>query len=194
MSYILAIVNVVAGATLFTSALAKLRAPADFRQVLRELGVTTGTTLWWLVVCVGELLTVVLLVAPVPRQLAAVAVVLLGVGFAGAGVVALRLGSAIHCACFGALGQQRLGRPQVYALPIWVVVSLAVAGWEPAGTDERLALVVSVVLLSLAVHAYALGRAVLKAREDRVAIAEMALVGDADEWTASSNIGDGGRG
>ncbi|WP_327662661.1 MULTISPECIES: MauE/DoxX family redox-associated membrane protein [unclassified Streptomyces] len=156
---------------LIVSAAAKMRSPTMFRSVLRELGVPATRT-GWAAMCAGELFIAGLVLLPVDSMIPAVATAALGVLFAAAGLYVLRSSHAVQCACFGAGSTKQLGRPQLIALPMWLLAALAITRWQPSGQSESTALAAVVLVVVLAVHLVPLVRAVRSAQGDRIAVAE----------------------
>lgn len=99
----------------------KLAAPRPFRQTLDALripfpaAVAIGVPLVEIAAAVG------LTVAPGGS---AVLVVVLGLAFAGAAVLAMSRGERIRCACYGKDSDATLGWRQLAALPLWLAVAL----------------------------------------------------------------------
>lgn len=115
------------GALLLLAALEKLRAPAAFRGTLAALGVPVRVRPALSVgVPLAELgtATALLLLPATPWPPAAVLV--LALGFAAAGALALRVDGDVACSCLGPTGGGVLGRRQLLALPIWVLAVAAV--------------------------------------------------------------------
>lgn len=156
---------------LIVSAAAKLRSPAAFRSVLRELGVS-ATRVGWAAICSAELLVAVLVLVPVEPVIPAAATAVLGSLFAAAGLYGLRRSHDIRCACFGTGHAGRLGRPQLAALPLWLLAALGMTWWQPSGSSEPAALVATALLIVLTVQLVPLVRAMRSARADRLAVAE----------------------
>lgn len=165
---------------LSTSALEKLRSGAGFRSVLHALGLRPVRP-WWLAVCFSELLVSAFMIAPVPRQLAGLSVLGIGVVFAAAGAYALRIRANVHCACFGQLGKDdQLGWRQIKAVPLWGVLAVGVNLWAPATPDERVAVVYLAIVAVLGFYMYLLRQAVVRARADRRALMTPRRVSAAD--------------
>lgn len=105
---------------------------------------------------------------------AAIAVLLLGVAFAAAGVAALAKGLAIPCNCLG--GPKRnldsqLGRRQVLLLPAWAFASFAVLQVPTVRLEHRF-IVLNLVLIGIAgVSVYKAARLVGPYRLERLATA-----------------------
>ncbi|GAA1682298.1 MauE/DoxX family redox-associated membrane protein [Fodinicola feengrottensis] len=72
---------------------------------------------------------------------------LLGLGFAGAGVRALQANEKIACSCFGGLSQSALGWRQLQLLPVWLVLAGAAQWWSPSWDPALGLLGVGVFLL-----------------------------------------------
>jgi hypothetical protein len=155
---------------LSTSALEKLRSGDGFRSVLLTLGLRPVRP-WWLAVCLGELLVSGFMIAPVPRRLASLSVLGIGLLFAAAGAYALRIKANVECACFGQLGNQhQLGWRQILAVPLWGFLAVGVNLWEPTAPADRISVLYLAILAVLGFYAYLLRRAVVRARADRRAL------------------------
>jgi hypothetical protein len=109
----------------------KLVAPRPFRQTLTQLRVPAVVTVAALVP-LAEVAAAIGLVAVPQSAVSALLVGGLGAAFAGAGLVAMRRGGRIRCACYGRSGDTALGPRQLATLPVWLAVA-AVAWFTPAG-------------------------------------------------------------
>lgn len=162
-------------ATVFVhAATAKLRSPADLRRTLERLGVWPALAGGLAAsVIAAELAAGLGLLAvpssPWPRVL----VVLLGFGFAAAGLAALASRQQIACACFGGSRPGRLGWRQVAWLPVWLALA-AMAQWRPPGWSLEQGLL-GVSLLALGLLAWQLPaelRIWRQLRGDRLAVGD----------------------
>jgi uncharacterized membrane protein YphA (DoxX/SURF4 family) len=152
------------GITAFGRTLAALRLPGPVRQVLvvavpaSEVAVGTG-----------------LVVTPTAAW-PLVGVLVLAAAFATAGLIALRAGTPIRCACFGAGSGGVLGRRQVYAFPIWLAAVAALSTLPDWTSTPRLMPLAVVVIAMGAVRATQTERARRRSRADRFATAEGVFV------------------
>ncbi|HEX8304909.1 MAG TPA: MauE/DoxX family redox-associated membrane protein [Jatrophihabitans sp.] len=109
-----ALAAVLAG-TLLCAGMAKLAVPAHLSRAIGELAPAVGSRAVVLarVVAVAEVSTALALSAPAARGAGAVAGVVLGATFAGAGIVASNRGLGMPCGCFGRAGGRSLGARNV---------------------------------------------------------------------------------
>jgi methylamine utilization protein MauE len=100
------------------------------------------------------------------------AVALLAVLFAAAGAVALVTGRRVACRCLGGGGRGRLGRGQLYLLPVWLGLA-ALAQWGTPGwsVDQGLFLLATVLIGVMAWRLRVHWPAIWAVRADRLAIA-----------------------
>lgn len=157
---------------LTTSAVSKLNSPRSFQGVLRNLGIRQVRAVW-LATCGAELLIAALAIAMRGTAIPGVLVISLGFIFALAGLAAMRSGRSIQCACFGAAHSRPLGRPQLIALPLWIAAGTAML-ISRADTADTAALIALVLLLATVWHLKPLIQSMRDAREDRIAVSEVA--------------------
>lgn len=138
-----AVVRLVAAVLLLYAAVHKLAAPRAFRSTLTTLGVP-----WPAPVSAGvpvlELAAGSTLLSAPRSAVAAGLVAGLGVAFAVAGVLALRSGTKVKCACFGRVGAGDLGLRQIAVLPLWAgvaAVALRTPEQSPAGPAAAAAVI-----------------------------------------------------
>ncbi len=164
----------VAAAVLLWAGLEKVRASGGFDATLVALGVTSPVRpLLRVGVPVAEVVTgACLMVAPAagwPRGM----LVVLAVGFAGAGVLGLRAEEPVVCSCFGTVGRHVLGWRQLLTLPVWLLAAAILErrhpGWPPSEGLRNLAALV--VLLGV-LRVPAVVRGWQAARGDRLALME----------------------
>lgn len=113
-----------------------------------------------------ELGTVAAVVAGARGYLPAALFTILGVSFAASACWSMLSGRQVACACFGSVGG-RLGRPQLAALPAWLLAAWSAVQLPASSGRERLtALACGTVVLALvrAVPALRLG---ITARDER---------------------------
>jgi hypothetical protein len=155
------------------ASLSKAAAQRGFRQTILQIGVPGRLTRLTASTVIGlELLAgVSLLIVPAwwwPRLL----IVMLAVGFAGTGLVAVITGRRVTCRCFGDLGRGRLGWRQVALLPGWLLLAGAAQLWAPGwNVDQGLAVLAVVLFAMIALRLPTQQRAVRKVRADRIALA-----------------------
>jgi len=179
-----AVAQIAPAIVLLSAALAKVLDLKGFRRTLARLGVPELAAP--VVVGVEFLTAVALLVAPAawwPRAL----VVLLGTGFAAAGLVVVLAGKRVDCRCFGSAGRGVLGWRQVAWLPVWLVAAGVAQWWTPDwGVDTGFALLAFAVLGLLAMRVPDGLRTVRTMHEDRIAVAPVYVgvrQGDPDALT-----------
>ena len=115
--------QLVLAGVLTLSALSKSYRPSRFGMTLRELGLPRGlSTSGAAVLIVAELATGVTLVVAPGAGWPRVAVLVLAVGFAGAGAWALATGRRVACHCFGPGQHTTLGVRQLVVLPGWLAL------------------------------------------------------------------------
>ena len=154
--------------TLLRAGLEKARSLDRFASVLRQLGVPARSAhAAATVITALELGTAgVLLYRPSTATLAMV--LALVAAFATSGLVALRRGARIRCACFGPDGGRHLGMPQLVALPFWIggvalvwldgtLLHAGTPGWLPP----------AVALAIASIRGIDAARAAIDARADR---------------------------
>ncbi|HEY3685156.1 MAG TPA: MauE/DoxX family redox-associated membrane protein [Streptosporangiaceae bacterium] len=171
-----AVAFALSGALLW-AALEKLRAPTEFGETLRALGLPAPVRRAAVVaVPLAELAAAAgLLLVPGqvwPRAL----VLLLAAGFALAGVQGLRAAEPIACSCFGATGNATLGARQLYALPLWLA---GVGALSLIGRDWTYRQ--GLALLAVLIAGLCGARAVRLARGTRAAIGDRQAVSEALE-------------
>lgn len=95
--------------------------------------------------------------------------------FALAGLIALRSGKQIRCHCFGAGGNGLLGKSQLIALIGWFagLTLLRLRGLEAPSVSIGVAYLAATCLVIAGVRAFAVRKALLEARGDRVSAQEM---------------------
>jgi hypothetical protein len=139
-----ALVRYAAALLLLYAGAQKLSAPRSFRQTLVALRVPMAAVVAVVVPAV-EIMTSVGLTAAPGSIGTAILVAALGSAFGMAGVVALRRGETIRCACFGGSGESTLGLRQVWAAPLWLGVAAA-SLLTPHGAGAGLPYVAAVAL------------------------------------------------
>jgi hypothetical protein len=133
--WLLAACNAVASALLINAGIAKLVAPARLLRAVAELAGVPGRDAGELLargLGAAELAVAIALLVRPARLPAGVAVALLGLSFAGVGLLGVRRGSSVPCGCFGGAGRQPLG---------WANVGLGVllaAAWPVNALTWRL--------------------------------------------------------
>lgn len=163
---------------LLWAGLEKLGNNPDFRTTLTALSLPAP------VVSAGgygvpavELMTAAALMVLPGQWWSQLAVAVLGVVFAAAGGLALRLGRPIACSCLGATGGGQLGWRQVLALPGWLAAA-ALLQVHTLGWSWRLGLqyLAALVVLLGAIRAVAVIRAWRSAACDRTSLDEASIV------------------
>jgi uncharacterized membrane protein len=66
----------------------------------------------------------------------------------------------------------QLGWPQLLALPLWLLISAAVAWWAPHNREEYAMLIVSVIAVVVVIYSIRALRLIINSREDRASVAE----------------------
>jgi hypothetical protein len=124
-----AAVRYAAALFLLYAAAQKVVAPRSLRHTLTALRLPAAGVVAVVVPGLEITAAVGLVVAP-HSVVVATLVAGLGLAFAGAGLVALRRGEPIRCACFGESDEATLGTRQLVALPVWLAVA-AVGRYAP---------------------------------------------------------------
>jgi hypothetical protein len=172
---------------LLAGALGKNAAPSSFVAMLAGVGVPAGlaTRFWWIVPCVESTAAAALLTDP---GLPAAQLLTFGVFgcFCIAGLVAIRSGRSIACACFGAQRSATLGWQQVVQLvPVTIVLALLQRydmPWEAQQGVGLTAAALAAAAVALGLPAVPLWREVramrLSLRTTRLDVRRLATEGD----------------
>lgn len=142
------------GAILLTASATKLVPEPRFAGTLTALGIhgrwltpKVATTL-----LAGAELLAFLGLTLVRGWVGAASLILLGSGFAAAGLIAIRRRIDVPCNCFGSIGDKSLGWRQVAAWPVWLgAASLLLVAPEFQGQPIELRLLTAAVAASAAV-------------------------------------------
>lgn len=154
---------------LLWAGLEKARDPGSTVSTLRQLGVPAGPArASWLLIP-AELAVGLGLVFRPDAVWIQLGVVVLAGAFAIAGLIALRRGVQIHCACFGSTRRGYLGTNQIIALVPWVggAAILRVADVEPPSLSRGSTMLAGVALTMAGVRLVPLLGAWREARGDR---------------------------
>lgn len=149
------VAELIGGAALLFAGAAKIASPAATGSALAALGASRGGLATGLAVV--EIAAGMSLIVMPSHMLAFGLVALLGLGFAGAGVVALVRDLNVECGCYGSVALGRLGWAQLVMLPAWLAIAaIAALDTVPVLADERMILLLGVTLgltvISAAVH------------------------------------------
>lgn len=142
--------QVVPAFALVSAAMLKAQSLSDFQRTLHALGVTSllARSAALGVIAAEFVIGASLLLVPSspwPR----LALGLLAVGFAAAGVKAIAGKHAIACHCLGAIGSRTLGWRQVALLPVWFLLAGIAQLRPPVWAIDQGALALGVLLLIL---------------------------------------------
>src|SRR5262245_46655784 len=165
--------QVVVATVCLAAGLAKVRAVDGLRDTIERLGASPPLARASAPAVVGvELLTAIALVTMPAAMWPRLSVAVLGIGFAVAGLVAVRTRVRVACACFGNAGRRMLGWRQVRLLPAWLGLA-ALAQSQPPGWSWRdgLAVLAFILLALIGWHQPAELRLVRELLGDRLAIA-----------------------
>lgn len=159
---------------LLWAALEKLRQPTALAVTFRDLGLSVLPATAAAVIVPGlELLAAAGLLFLPSFSGTLLLVLLLSLGFAAVGQLALSRGRKLACACFGIGSRAHLGRPQLAALPAWWL-SVAILGRPGAEFGLEGAAALAAVGLGLAtVRAMLAWTPFRGARDDRHSAKEM---------------------
>ncbi|MFI6496712.1 MauE/DoxX family redox-associated membrane protein [Nonomuraea typhae] len=119
----------------------KLAAPRAFRATVIALGMPKPR-----IVAAAlpglEIITALVLALPRAQPVGAALLVILGLAFAGAGVLAKARRTTVTCACFGQARSSRLGIRQLVYLPGWLGAAfLVLRGGHQPGVHQSLLIV-----------------------------------------------------
>lgn len=162
---------------LLWSGLEKWRSRSRFEATLRDLQVPTVARRFLVYTIPGAEILVggVLLLAPGFRW-SGLGVGSLGLIFAVAGALALRIGTPIACSCFGATGHGTLGWRQIVFLPVWMGGATVLLSLDHSwGFRIGLQYLAALTLLLSAFRAPGLARVLRSAARDRRAMSESAV-------------------
>ncbi|MEU6035899.1 MauE/DoxX family redox-associated membrane protein [Actinomadura sp. NPDC047616] len=173
-------------AVLTYSSLAKISGLGAFREVLLRLGAGGLARPLAVAVITAELCAGVMLLAVPEAWWPRALVVLLALGFAGAGVRALALREQVHCNCFGTGGGSApLGRRQLALLPAWLAAAgLAQAGAPGWDAERGLAVLAVLLIACTGLRLVPAVRALRTLRAERAAFAESTGIGAEDPTRA----------
>jgi hypothetical protein len=171
------LVTLAVSGVLLWAGLEKLRAGRAFHATLAGLGIPLSVRpgLRYAVPAVEITIAAALLLNPA-AEWPDVGVATLGFVFAAAGLLAVRSGRSIECACLGATGHSRPGWRQVYLLPAWLAVAVLLHALAPRW-DWQLGLqyLASLLVLLTGIRAVPVIRGWRQATGDRRAIQEAAV-------------------
>lgn len=174
MALLSVLVSLATAGVLVWAGLEKLRPTAGFHRTLEALGLPTPVARFGAyAVPAVELATAGGLLV-LPGQLwPRLGVAGLGIAFAAAGLLSLRLGRPVACSCFGATGGGTLGWRQVAMLPGWLAVAAVLQLWPPSwSAEEGIQYAAFLVVLLAAVRGFQVARAWRAAAGDRIAMVE----------------------
>ncbi|GAA1660616.1 hypothetical protein GCM10009765_07630 [Fodinicola feengrottensis] len=178
MALLSILVTIATAGVLTWAGLEKVRTNEDFRITLTALGLPVPAV-WMAAYAMptAELATAAGLVLLPDQSWPRVALAALGIIFAAAGGLALRLGRPVACSCLGATGGGTLGWRQVALLPGWLAAA-ALLQWQPVAWtwQDGVQYLAAVVVVLGAVRGAAVVRAWRSAAGDRTAIAEASVV------------------
>lgn len=163
-------------AVLLWAGLEKCRNLALTAATVKEIGFSsTASFPVALLVAIAEIgIALALLFRPNSTVTHASVVLLAGL-FALVGLIALSSGKQIRCHCFGAGGNGQLGKSQILALMGWLagIALLRIGGLEAPPFSIGVAYLAATCLVIASVRAFAVRKAILEARGDRVSAQEM---------------------
>jgi hypothetical protein len=168
-SGVFAVPVVLAAAVLLWAGLEKVRDRAPLATTLSGLGISPRLAYG---VPVVELGAVLALVGGAPPYLSGGLLALLGVSFAAAAAGSMLTGRGVACSCFGAgAADRRLGRPQLFALPLWLLAGWATFRLPDSTVEQRMAVFACVTFALAAVRAVPAVRGSVEARNTRRVLA-----------------------
>ncbi|MBA2717271.1 MAG: hypothetical protein H0U51_09520 [Propionibacteriales bacterium] len=126
--------SLVLAGTLLTAALAKRRAPTQFRSILRDLVPGPLVQPLAVVVPAAEALIAALIIAGVATLLSAAAALILVIAFSVALARMWQLGITQDCGCFGEASHASTPASGLLRNAVLAACAVALIGWPPSAT------------------------------------------------------------